>query len=181
MFERVSVIIPAFNAARYIGEALESVFAQTLPADEVIVIDDGSTDDTVSEATRFPVKLLSQKNRGSAAARNAGVHASRGGLLAFLDADDLWMRDKLKLQRAFLDSQRQSEAVFGMVRNFISPELPAHVRDLLVCDTEAVRGIHAGALLIRRDAFCRVGFFDEDIRVSQFVEWWSRGMRIVRN
>ena len=130
MFERVSVIIPAFNAARYIGEALESVFAQTLPADEVIVIDDGSTDDTVSEATRFPVKLLSQKNRGSAAARNAGVHASRGGLLAFLDADDLWMRDKLKLQRAFLDSQRQSEAVFGMVRNFISPELPAQVRDL---------------------------------------------------
>jgi glycosyltransferase involved in cell wall biosynthesis len=96
----VSVVIPAFNAGRYIEEALDSVFRQTYASMEVIVVDDGSTDDTTArlEPYRSRIRYLSQANAGPGAARNRGIECSSGDYLAFLDADDVWQPEKLQIQ-----------------------------------------------------------------------------------
>src|ERR1044071_9784434 len=95
----VSVVIPAYNAERYLGEAIESVLAQTYAPLETIVVDDGSSDGTAAVARSHPgVTLISQENAGPAAARNRGFAASRGELIAFHDADDLMTPDKLAVQ-----------------------------------------------------------------------------------
>lgn len=105
----VSVIIPAYNSAKYIGEAIESVFAQTYPVHEINVVDDGSTDDTAKivqehvraqehKSTGAQVKYIYQNNKGPAAARNAGIRAATGDYIAFLDSDDIWLSEKIELQ-----------------------------------------------------------------------------------
>ncbi len=86
----VSVVIPTFNRARVISRALESVFLQTRPPDEILLVDDGSTDDTAAQVrAEFPgVRLIEQENRGVSAARNAGIRAATGTWIALLDSDD---------------------------------------------------------------------------------------------
>ena len=98
----VSVVIPAYNYARYLSMAIESALAQTHPPLEVIVVDDGSTDETPSvlAAHGDRIRAIRQPNGGAGAARNTGIAAARGDYLAFLDSDDLWRRDKLELQLA---------------------------------------------------------------------------------
>jgi len=98
----ISVVIPAYNAERYLEQTLESVFAQTCLPLEVIVVDDGSTDGTAEIAARYPVRLIHQQNGGICSARNAGVRASAGTWVAFLDSDDIWFPDKLEEQTKFL-------------------------------------------------------------------------------
>src|ERR1700712_4235268 len=98
MLAKVSVIIPAYNAGKYIGEALDSIMLQTRQADEIIVIDDGSKDDTKDIVKHFTnVNYVYQQNKGTAYALNAGIENSKGTYLAFLDADDLWMPGKLAI------------------------------------------------------------------------------------
>src|SRR5271165_4480269 len=101
----VSVIIPTFNRASTIGKAIASVVSQTFQDFELIVIDDGSTDETADVLLSFAntIRLIRQENRGVSAARNAGIRAARGRWIAFLDSDDEWHRDKLALQVACLD------------------------------------------------------------------------------
>jgi len=96
----ISVIIPTYNYARFLGEAIDSAFAQTSPSLEVIVVDDGSTDATpeVLAAYSDRIRVIRQKNQGVAMARNAGIAAARGEYLAFLDSDDAWYPRKLELQ-----------------------------------------------------------------------------------
>src|SRR6266542_3165879 len=98
----VSVIVTTYNQAAYIGETLASVFAQTHEPAEVIVVDDGSTDDTAQQVNRFKgrVHYIYQENQGVAGSRNTGIRAARGELLAFLDGDDVWEREKLAEQVA---------------------------------------------------------------------------------
>lgn len=97
---RVSVIIPNYNYGNYLPQAIDSVLAQTLPAAEIIVVDDGSTDNTREVLAQYGerIQVIYQQNRGVSVARNHGVENSTGDLLAFLDADDLWMPQKLELQ-----------------------------------------------------------------------------------
>src|SRR5437763_396949 len=92
----VSVVVPVRNGERFLGQALESALGQTLRPTEVIVVDDGSTDATVQVAAAFPVLVVASDGRGVSAARNTGVAASRGELIAFLDHDDVWERAKLE-------------------------------------------------------------------------------------
>ncbi|HEX3110532.1 MAG TPA: glycosyltransferase family A protein, partial [Thermoanaerobaculia bacterium] len=96
----VSVVIPSYNYARYLGEAIDSALGQTLPPLEVIVVDDGSTDDTPAVLAAYGdrIRVLRQKNAGVAVARNSGIAAARGECVAFLDADDVWLPRKLELQ-----------------------------------------------------------------------------------
>src|SRR4026207_773633 len=95
----VSVIVPVYNGRRYLRAALESVFAQTYRPIEVIVVDDGSVDDSGTIAQSFPeVRYMHQTNQGVAAARNNGIDAAQGEFFALLDQDDLWATDKLKVQ-----------------------------------------------------------------------------------
>jgi glycosyltransferase involved in cell wall biosynthesis len=104
MAESYSVVIPAFNAADTIGDALRSILSQSVPPDEIIVVDDGSTDATAAAVSAFgaPVTLLRQENRGCGAATTAGIARVRSPVIAFLDADDLWLPGKAELQLAIL-------------------------------------------------------------------------------
>lgn len=111
----ISVVIPAYNAEEFIEETLASVFAQTVPVDEVIVVDDGSTDGTAETITRhFPqVKLVQQANGGVSKARNTGIDNVSSDYLCFLDADDLWEPNKLELQIEALNTYQDSEFVLS--------------------------------------------------------------------
>lgn len=172
----VSVLIPAFNTSAYIGEAIRSVLHQTLRPFEVIVVDDGSRDDTAAAAESFgdPVKVFRRPHAGIAASRNFAASQARGELLAFLDSDDLWPPDKLALQAAHLVAESSCDGVFGLVRQFYASELdvPSGERERLEQSLES--GYHAGALLLRRSAFERVGPFDESRRVGEFIDWYAR-------
>jgi len=103
---RVSVVIPTYNYGRWVAEAIDSALAQTLPPIEVIVVDDGSTDDTAAVLAAYGdrIRVIRQRNQGPATARNAGIAAARGDVVAFLDADDLWKPRKLELQMARFDA-----------------------------------------------------------------------------
>src|ERR1043165_3045241 len=118
----VSVIIPVYNGARHLRAALESVFAQTYRSFEVIVVDDGSVDESAIIAQSFPeVRYIHQTNCGVAAARNHGIEAARGEFLAFLDQDDLWTPDKLRLQIEYLLSHPEIGYTLTRQKFFLDP------------------------------------------------------------
>lgn len=172
----VSVIIPAYNAERYVGEAIESVLAQTSPPGEVIVVDDGSTDGTAAVAESFgdPVICIRREHAGLAATFNAGLAGVRGELLACVDADDLWAPNKLELQLAAMDRDPDVDLVFAHVEEFLSPELTESERSLLRPRTGAQPGIVKGAMLARTGAFRRVGEFDSRWKLGEFIDWYAR-------
>jgi len=175
----ISVIITVYNCAAYLGEALDSVLGQTLPPGEVIVLDDGSTDDGASArlAASYGARVcyIYQPNAGIGAARNAGAAAATGTHLAWLDGDDYWTPDKLAVQAAALAADPALEAVFGHVRQFISPDVvgtPA--ADGLEVPAAPMPGRYASTMLITRAAFARVGNFATDMAVSEFIDWYAR-------
>ena len=172
----ISLVIPVFNAERYIAATIESVLAQTVPADEIIAVIDGATDGTPAILAGYSdrLTLIVQANRGLCAALNRGVEASRHPFLCFLDHDDLWVPDKLKKQMEWLTRHPETEAVFGYARQFISEELDEKNRSRLLCPPEPQPGIAKTTMLIRRAAFERVGAFDETLRCGDFVDWFAR-------
>lgn len=169
----ITVVIPAFNAERYVSEAIESVVAQDLPPAQIIVIDDGSTDGTAELVRQWPdVTLVRQDNAGVAAALNHGIRLAQGELIAFLSADDVWLRNKLQLQ--FAAASRPGQLVFGHMQHFISPELSAEAARALVCPPDPMPAFSAGTLLTRLEAFAFVGPLREDFPVGEFMEWYGR-------
>ncbi len=172
----VSVVIPVYNGQRYLAEAIESVLAQICLRIEIIVIDDGSTDRTADVAGSFSetVRYHRQSNSGSAAARNMGVQESRGSFLAFLDADDLWAKEKLSCQMAALSADPALDMVFGHVSQFFSPDLDQAVRKKVACPGGKMPGYHAGTLLIRRRTFFDVGLFNPHWQCGEFLDWLFR-------
>ncbi len=168
----VSVIMPAYNVGRFIGEALESAFAQDYRPLEVIVIDDGSTDDTAEVATRYDVELVRQANRGPGAARNAGLAIARGEYIANLDADDIWPEDRLSaLVDAFDDSPDASLAL-GLSEFFVTPgePVPAHYPHKV---PNPARG-HMTALMAKRSVFDQIGGYDERLLLCEDIDWFMR-------
>jgi glycosyltransferase involved in cell wall biosynthesis len=163
----ISVIIPTFNRCDYITESLESAFRQTHVPFEVIVVDDGSTDDTAKRIERFArqITYLYQENRGVGAARNAGVAHSTGEFVAFLDSDDVWLPHKLALQMQTFQATPELEAIYGHARSAARLRLMAGRIQAapLPC-----------ALLIRRSSLLRVGPFDESLRMGVEIDWYSR-------
>lgn len=176
MDKSVSVIIPAYNAVRYLKEALDSAIYQTRPPLEIIVIDDGSTDNTRDLAADYDpmIRYVYQENQGIGAARNAGVHLAQGDYISFLDADDFWTRDKLERQMAVFQEQPGINMVFGWIQQFVSPEIDAAERQKWQCPPDPMPGIHAGTLLMPKKDFEAVGYFRTDLRVSEFIEWYGR-------
>jgi glycosyltransferase involved in cell wall biosynthesis len=173
---RISTIMPAHNSERYIAQALESVLSQSRPPDEIIVVDDGSTDGTLDALRPFSTeaRIARQENRGIAHALNTGISLAIGDALAFLDCDDLWLPEKLSLQSAALSAEQDLEAVFGYVRQFLSPELSDEVGGSYSMPDDPQRGITKNALLIWRRSFNRIGPFDEQYRLADFVDWYAR-------
>jgi glycosyltransferase involved in cell wall biosynthesis len=174
----ISCVIPVFNGARYLAEALESVFAQTLAPVEIIVVDDGSTDATPEVAGRYCERIIyiRQDNAGPAAARNLGIARARCDWIAFLDADDLWLADKLERQAGRLVARPELEISITHVRNFWIPELRAEEeasRDHHI-SRPAIPGYVAQTMLARRAVFDTVGMFDPRLRVSEDTDWFAR-------
>ena len=173
---RVSVIVPCYNAAAYLPAALASLLAQRPAVWEVIVIDDGSSDDSAAIAAGVgaPVRCHRQDNQGIAAARNHGLRLAGGDWIAFLDADDLWPADSLGLRLRELAARPDLDGVYGLVEAFASPELS--VADLLTLQVPPISqaGRLAGALLLRRQVFARVGDFDTGFAVGETMDWIAR-------
>ena len=154
----VSVIIPTWNGERYLGTALDSVFAQTIQPLEVIVIDDGSTDNTADVARAYPVHLELCTHQGAAAARNTGVTLARGDYIALLDCDDLWLPEKLELQLQTFAQVPELGVVFTAVQQFISRDTP-EVKNQVQFVPEAQLLPSTSALMARREAFDVAGLF----------------------
>jgi glycosyltransferase involved in cell wall biosynthesis len=173
---RVTVVVPAYNAERYLAEAIASVLSQTLLPAEIIVVDDGSVDGTVGVAERFAPRVHCERQRhaGPGAARNRGVQLARGEYLAFLDADDVWPADKLEIQMRTLCAAPAPDAVFGRVTQFLSPDLPAAQAARFDCVIEARPARLAGTMLMSRETFARVGWFSEELQLGEFIDWYAR-------
>jgi glycosyltransferase involved in cell wall biosynthesis len=172
----VSAVIPVHNAAAYIGEALASVYAQDRHPLEVIVVDDGSNDGSLAIAqSGFPaIRAIRQANAGIGAARNRGIEAAQGEYIAFLDADDRWPAGRLARLLDAIEVLEGAGMVFGHVRQFLCPSLDEAARRRLHCPAGEVPGYSAGAMVIRREDFHRVGPFEEDLRIGEFVSWFAR-------
>ena len=172
----VSVVVPCFNAAPYLAAALESVVTQEAMPIEVIVVDDGSNDDSARIAQDFGrgVRVVSQANAGISASRNRGVAESTAPLLAFLDADDLWPAGSLGRRLAVLEARPDAECVYGAIEQFVTPELDAEARARLAPAAATMPGRLAGSMLLRRSAFLRVGPFDAALRIGETLDWVAR-------
>ncbi len=171
----ISVIIPVYNGGVYLPQAIESVLAQTLPPDEVIVVDDGSTDNSLPLAQNYTgVHCLHIPHTGAAAARNRGVEVANGDYIGFLDADDVWVPEKLAWQLDSIAVQPNLEVVLGQVENFISDDCDEDTWRKLAGAVRVAPGYHVGAMLVRRSAFMRVGFFNETLKAGEFIDWWAR-------
>ena len=173
---KISVIIPVFNTEKYLAEAIESVLSQTVKPAEIIVVNDGSTDKSADVARQFEplVRLICQENKGVGAARNTGINNASGEFLAFLDADDLWTENKLEILHSYLQNNPGTDMVFGYVEQFVSPELPDEHKSNLKPELEKMQGFLAGAMLIKKTTFLKVGFFNEKLELGEFIDWFSR-------
>jgi glycosyltransferase involved in cell wall biosynthesis len=185
---KVSVVIPAYNAMSYLPETMATVFQQTYPDFEIIVVNDGSTDNIkewIAQVTDSRVKLVSQENRGLAGARNTGIRESQGEYLAFLDTDDLWEPTKLEKQVKVLDNHPEVGLVYTWVTyvdrqgkstgRTVNFQFEGNVwseliqRNLIECGSVAV---------VRRSCLERVGLFDEQLSSLNVGEDWDMWLRI---
>jgi len=173
----VDVVIAAHDAAKYVHEAIDSVVRQTSPVRRIIVVDDGSTDGTAEIARAFgpPVLVVSQPNRGAASARNAGIAQSDAALIAFLDADDRWLPQRIDEGVRHLSQNPALGYGCSRLRTFPSPELPAdEQRALRAANAEYVDGWLTSALIVRRSALVSIGAFAEDLRIGEVIDWLNR-------
>lgn len=173
----ISVVIPVYNGERYIGEAIESVLAQNHDNIEIIVVNDGSTDATEDVVHSYQeVKVISQPRKGVSTARNRGIEISSGEFIAFLDADDLWTKDKLRIQNSLFMSHPRTDMVFGHVEQFFSPELADSLQGKINMISGAMPGFIPGAMLIKRKSFLKAGLFNEGFRLGEFIDWYMRAV-----
>lgn len=179
----VSVVIPTYNRARQVVSAVDSVLAQSVPVHEVIVVDDGSDDDTAAVLRPYgkAVRLLRQENRGVSSARNLGIRAARGEWLALLDSDDRWLPDKLARQRAFhaanpdfLLSQTDEHWVRNGFRVNKAKRFRQKEAGWIFVASLAMCHVSPSAVLIHRRIFDEVGLFDEDLPACEDYDLWLR-------
>ncbi len=194
-FPRVTIVVPTFERGHLIVDALESIREQTIRPLEIIVVDDGSTDDTqnvvaawyAKKGTDIDLHLIRQSNLGGNAARNAGIRAARAPLVAFLDSDDEWHPEKLQKQLEVFARNADFGAVYcGVVetdlerRPVVSPSRRRYpegqiLDKLLISDVTAP----TSAFVVRRDVFDRVGLFDIDLEARQDWDMWIRTSSVV--
>ena len=179
----VSVIIPTYNSARFLTEAVSSVLAQSFNDFEILVIDDGSTDETQEVMRQYgsPVRCIRQPNSGVAVARNRGIMESRGRYIAFLDADDTWLPDKLERQMNALSSESGAGfcySAFTVVDSDLNPlRVNQSKRHASALEDLILRGNVVGSIctvLCERALFDKLGGFDPGL--SQCADWdmWVR-------
>jgi glycosyltransferase involved in cell wall biosynthesis len=186
----VSIIIPAYNVARFIDETLKSVFAQTFTNYEVIVVNDGSPDTEEFELALKPylgrIRYLKQENRGASVARNSGLLSARGEFVAFLDADDLWLPSYLEAQLKFMEERGcdlvcADASFFGDAANESRSYMETLMNDAPPADdvtflqlVDAERSLITSGVVARREPIMQVGLFDQALRNAQDLDLWLR-------
>lgn len=184
---RVSIVIPTYNRQELVIEAIESVLAQSYRDFEIIVVDDGSTDETSARLEHYSnrIEYRKQKNQGVAAARNTGIRLSQGEFICFLDSDDLWEPRKLETQVAFADAHSEYALLCTEVRGFSidavaigrnKSEMYDIQNGFVVEQLLFGNWIQTSSVMVRRECFDEVGLFDE--AVGQFGEDWLLWMRV---
>ncbi|MFC1933566.1 glycosyltransferase [Chloroflexota bacterium] len=181
---KVSVIIPAHQCSNFLFDAIDSVLAQAYEDYELIVVDDGSTDGTAAAVAKYgnQVKYIFQQNRGVASARNTGILAGQGEYLAFLDADDVWLPNKLESEVKFLDAHDEIGLVYSDYTYFGTRPISKTrgFEDVpLMCGCVLKKlfwhnPICTSAVLIRRSCFEKVGLFDESLVHGEDRDMWLR-------
>jgi glycosyltransferase involved in cell wall biosynthesis len=165
----VTCIIPVFNGEKFIEAAIESVLNQTYKTIEIIVIDDGSTDNTQKLVKKFNgnVKYIYQSNSGSAAARNLGISKASGDFIGFLDSDDIWDKNKISLQLECFRNHLDIEACLCNIKLVSDKEIPDDQYVILtpysVC-----------SILIKRETVSRVGYFNINLKYGEDTDWFMR-------
>ena len=177
----ITVVIPVYNRELVISDAINSVLGQTSTVDEIIVVDDGSTDGTIDRLHAFAgkVRILRQSNQGPSAARNAGIRASRSKWIAFLDSDDLWYPEKLELQKRHIEKMNDMGCIHtryvvqGQDFRELSPNPPL-MQQLRLEDLLIRNRIGTSTVLARREILTALGGFDENLRIVQDWDLWLR-------
>ncbi|MEN6584666.1 MAG: glycosyltransferase [Sulfuricella sp.] len=196
----VSVIVPLYNCAAYLPQALNSVFNQGYPSLEVIAVDDCSSDETVEIVKSYgdAVTLIQQdKNGGAGAARNRAMTVARGEYIAFLDGDDVWLPGKLNRQISFLETHPDFDVVFGEFYKWLPDEhgifyqpSDLYINESMELDERFSGGIYPEMLIdsyiwivtavMRRSVIDKIGLFREDLRKGEDYEFWLRASRACR-
>ncbi len=169
--DKISVVIPAYNIAPWLPRSLDSLLAQSHSNLEIIVVDDGSADNTVDIALSLGLTVLRQDHGGAAKARNRGIAAAKGAYLFLLDCDDIPADDALAGLSELLEKDCGLGAVFGKAKDFVSPELTEEQKSQLRPRTESYGGVLPGCALIRREVFDTVGPFNEKLTSGETVAW----------
>ena len=196
---KISIIIPTYNSAQYICEAIESVLNQTYKDFEIIVVDDGSTDNTKEVIKPYlnKIKYIYQQNSGPSAARNRGIKEAKGEYIAFLDADDIWLPQKLELQIKFMEKEKEVGLIFsdmilfnekGIIKNsFLKEKLffnklsikPLSSTEKVIYDNVfnallQENFIPTNTVIVKKECFNKVGFFDETLFSVEDRDMWLR-------
>lgn len=185
----VSVIIPVYNQETFIAEAIESVFQQTIPQNEIeiIVVDDGSTDGTSERLNSYKdrIHVISQANAGVSAARNAGIRQATGKFVCCLDSDDLFLPEKIEKQLAVF----QADAEIGMVHTGVSVVRPGETgwevwydyippiykeRETQIDELLKWNYLVSSSVMVKRELFSQVGLFNESLRYAEDYDMWLR-------
>lgn len=173
----ISVIMAAYNGERYLAQALDSILAQEHVAFEVIIVDDGSTDNTSAVIKRYlapRVTAIWQYNQGQGAAFNQAIKLAKGELIAFLDQDDIFLPNKLFLQAKILTSMPEIDIVLGGIEHFISPELSDEIKAKRDCPKQPVSGYLPSVTMLRKKCVEQVGPFNTQWQVGSYIDWCIR-------
>lgn len=169
----ISVVIPVHNGEKFLAECLQSVLDNSWPPQQIIVIDDGSTDGTASVAAGFPqVEYFRQDQAGASAARNQGISRARADFIAFLDADDLATPHRLEKQSSWLQDNPSVDGVFGSVEQFSDPP------GIYPCDALPRTAMLIGAFTVRASLLARVGGLCPDYQAGEFIDWCLRAQEM---
>ncbi|MEP0753544.1 glycosyltransferase [Trichocoleus sp. Lan] len=171
----VSAIVPVYNGEQFLAEAIQNILNQNYQPLEIIVVDDGSTDKTAEVAGRYKdsIHYVYQPNSGPSAARNRGLRMAKGDAIAFLDVDDLWSENNLKLQTDYLVDNPSVEIVQGLIQNLkISQLTPENA--IFEKHYQPYNYINLGSALYRKSVFDKIGLFDESLSFAEDVDWFVR-------
>ncbi|GAB3508587.1 glycosyltransferase family 2 protein [Emticicia fontis] len=170
---KISIIITAYNVEKYVAEAIESALKQTYKNIEIIVINDGSTDNTLQILETFKDKILlvNQENIGIAKTLNKGLKLASGELVAFLDGDDVWTENKLEKQIKEFEHNPDLETTFGKMEQFLSPELLSDKDRYQFYKGEVAAQVKITSLF-RKKVFEKYGYFPE-VQTLDFIIWFD--------